>query len=70
MDQIKTVTVNGRILNVIQSKPSNDGAIILVSGWNTVTPFVVWKMYQDGSCHHGNYCETLKGALLNFETRK
>ena len=70
MDQIKTVTVNGQILNVIQSKPSYNGSVILVSGWNEVTPFVVWKLYQDGSCYGGQYCPELRQALTCFENRK
>jgi hypothetical protein len=69
VNQIKTVTVNGRVLNVIQSKPSQYGAIVLVSGWNDVTPFVVWTLAQDGSCHWGAYCETLEGAIRNFKAK-
>lgn len=68
---MRTVKVNGKVLTVLQSKPSRyeNTEVILVSGWNDYTPFVVWRLYQDGSCHHGSYCLTLGDALSKYENR-
>lgn len=62
----KSVKVNGTTYAVLGTR----GAIILVHLHdNDVTPFVVWQQSPDGTCHGGDYCDSIEGAVSAFETR-
>ena len=67
----KKLTLQGKELVVLDKKPSNDGSyIILVHGWNDITPYVVWRYWPDRNAFYsGDYCCTIQGALLAFDDR-
>lgn len=63
--------VKGRCSIVIAKDSGDKQQIILVSGWNDVTPFVVWRFNrEDGGFYSGDYCRELQSALDCFNERK
>ena len=68
---MRHVSVQGRKLPIVMAKDSHsEMEIIIVSGWNDVTPFVVWRLNQNGTVVSGDYCTKLEHALDCFYSRK
>lgn len=56
---------------ILQRKSSPNGGEIIIAylTHNRVTPYVVWRMMNDGSCHGGDYCTDLPTVLRAFYNR-
>ena len=67
---LKSIKVAGCQILAMQMIMSTNEAVVLVSGWNDVTPFVTWKVnLEDGSCYYGEYLREEHLAWGNYKAR-